>query len=686
MTTFTDGNIIEKDVNTSEFRFKREPDINVISKDEMEERVSKVFNLLWKTLSKSFGPYGAPTLILNYPYHHVTKDGYTIMKNLQMNASETMVDQAINNLCSDICGRLNYSVGDGTTSAVIATHSIYDNYITRRDILKQNMILPRDVIHNYENIKNKIIEILHNYITPIKNDDPETLRQNIYDVVYVSSNADEVISNYIADIYKELQFPAITCELAQDGVTKASIIDGYQFTTILNDKLYINSDDNVMNLDCADIIVFAVKVNKEIYEKILVPLNKQSRMRGRHLIVMAPYYDETTLGQLIRRDLNNEYNKTKDVNMVLMTYQATSSNMKKRVSDFSVLCDTLLLDKSAVQSIILDLDGGRDITQVFNIDARDIHGLKCVATDTSGNLVTYIRGIDDLSSKGFRAFDDINDFYVDNPVRLGYVGDCSLGLKSSLFKKLYYNTERYIQIVRDAETELRDTEAKYQKLGTFNTEVSNAQQRLYSLKLKMGLIEVGADSELSQKLLKDAVDDAVRAAASAFEHGIILGCNTHLIKSIETYRNTTELSSLESTLVDILYEGFLDVYRTVLKNAFPNEVIINNPLSSEMNEVNARKVMAVLNTRFNKNTFTNLDVMVNVLKTLQNTYSSVTLHDILIYYGLLLEKVFDVSTFTYTDKVVNSTQTDEEILKATIDLITLLIVGNQMVITQRHNF
>lgn len=686
MNSITNNDIIERDVSTSEFRFKREPDINVISKDEMEERVSKVFNLLWKTLSKSFGPYGAPTLILNYPYHHVTKDGYTIMKNLQMNASETLVDQAINNLCSDICGRLNYSVGDGTTSAVIATHSIYNNYIERREILKHDMVLPRDIIHNYENIKTKLIEILHNYITPIKNDDPEKLRQNIYDVVYVSSNADEVISNYIADIYKELQFPAITCELAPDGVTKASIIDGYQFTTILNDKLYINSDDNVMNLDCADIIVFGVKVNKEIYEKILVPLNKQSKMRGRHLIVMAPYYDETTLGQVIRRDLNNEYTKNKDVNMVLMTYQATSSNMKKRVNDFSVLCDTLLLDKSAVQSIILDLDGGRDITQVFNIDARDIYGLKCAAADIGGNLVTYIRGVDEITSRGFRAFDEIHDYYVENPIRLGYVGECSLGLKSSLFKKLYYNKERYIQIVRDAETELRESEAKYQKLGTFNTEVSNAQQRLYSLKLKMGLIEVGADSELSQKLLKDAVDDAVRAAASAFEHGIILGCNTHLIKSIETYKNSTELSSLESTLIDILYEGFLDVYRTVLKNAFPNEVIMSYTSKSDINNESALKIMDTLNKRFNKKTFTDVDVMVKVLQILQKTYVDITIHDILIYHGLVLNKVFDVSTFTYTDKVVNSTQTDEEILKATIDLITLLIVGNQMVITQRHNF
>ena len=49
------------------------------------------------------------------------------MKNLSMNASESILDQAIADMAADICGRLNYSVGDGTTSAVIATNSIYKN-------------------------------------------------------------------------------------------------------------------------------------------------------------------------------------------------------------------------------------------------------------------------------------------------------------------------------------------------------------------------------------------------------------------------------------------------------------------------------------------------------------------------------------------------------------------------------
>ena len=62
------------------------------------------------------------------------------------------------------------------------------------------------------------------------------------------------------------------------------------------------------------------------------------------------------------------------------------------------------------------------------------------------------------------------------------------------------------------------------------------------------------------------------------------------------------------------------------------------------------------------------------------------LHDLLIDISSEIGMTFDVSTKEFSENVINSTQTDEEILIATIDLISLLITGNQMLITQKHNF
>lgn len=678
--------------------FKREPRINVISKETYEERVQKVFHLLWKTLAKSFGPYGAPTLIYNFPYSHVTKDGFTIMKNLSMDSTDQLVDQAIANMASDICGRLNYTVGDGTTSAVIATNSIYQNYIKEKEKFDNMLFLPRDIMSAFNNVKSAVVEGLHNHVRSIQTDDPKELYKNIYKVVYISSNGDSVISDYIASLYAELQFPGISCELAIDGITKKRLITGYKYDLSLNDKLYITNDDNTATINGADVIILSVKVTKAVYQNILSPLNEQSRLRKRKLIVCASSYDETALGQVIRRDLLNEYQRTKDINMVLCTYKAISDYTRKQAQDFAMLCNTLIIDRELKASIEKQLNDGLKIQQIFNIDQRDdIPNLICYGTGEDG-WRPYINN---------KKPDGIEPMKIsDDSIRLGYIGSATLGLKNSLFTDFYYNEERYNATLRDAKVELEEAEAKYKKLGTFNLVVSQAQQRLYSLRLKMGVIEVGADSELSQKLLKDAVDDAIRAAASAYDNGIVLGCNVHLIKTIQeviqnymiSCQNNSALDRtnmvLNLNVMEILRNGFSDVYKTVLENAFPDvtlataEEVSNLSVSDLMKNIQENIIKLFHTDIFLEKEYSGEGTLTDICYNVSSNDSNheIKLYDLIVEYSVMNECVFDVSCKYFTRDVINSTQTDEEILIATIDLISLLITGNQMLITQKHEF
>lgn len=674
-----------KDLSSEEGRlFKKDPAINVISKEDFEDRVEKVFHLLWKTLSKSFGPYGAPTLIYNYPWSHVTKDGYTIMKNLSFDASETRLDQAIADMAGDICGRLNYSVGDGTTSAIIATNSIYENYLSMKNELNDKFILPRDVIRMYNDIKEEIGKKLLTKVKQIRSEDLDVLQKNIHDVVYISSNGDELITEYISDLYKELGAPGITCRLSPDGVTRKILVNGYKYDLTLNDRMYVNSDDNTMYLKDADVVIFGTKITKTNYTEILKPLNQECYKRGRHLIVAAPSYDEITLQQVIAPDLNNEYNKRHDVNLVLTTYRAISSHTRKLINDFSVLMNTTVIDRAMESEILDQLARGTNIACIFNIDEREIDGLRCVAFSKEQGIL-FNKGEDTLP-EGYTTFNEIAPL-IENHINLGYVKECSLGLKTSQFTDLCYDKERYELILKDAKMTLEETEQKYQKLGTFNVEVSQAQDRLYALNLKMGIIEVGADSELSQKMIKDSVDDAVRAASSAFNHGVVLGCNINLIQVIKEMYDNAEEGSVQQTLIKILLEGFLDVARTVIGNAFKDIVYEIDKPDMELIRVQGDiKDFLAKCRKGNGYVDFDPDILNDVVQEVYQTYGVISTHNVIIYYALRTNEVFDISTFDYSDKVVNSAQTDDEILKATIDLITLLITGNQMLITQKHNF
>ena len=684
---YDEGSIMEIDPNEVEYKdtkspFKKDPEVNVITKEQFEERVEKVFHILWNVLAKSFGPYGAPTLIYNYPYSHVTKDGYTIMKSLSMNASETKVDEAIKGMAADICGRLNYSVGDGTTSAIIATNSIYMNYRNNYKDKIQNgkFLLPRDIMFKYDKIKEDIISELKKKVVKIQSDDMEELKKNIEKVVYISSNGDELFTEYISDLYKELGAPSITCKMAPDGVTKKDLIKGYKYGLTLNDKLYINNDDNTMSLRNADVVIFSTKINADIYEHILKPLNSESAKRGRHLIVAAPIYDENTLAQKIVVDLNNEYKKTHKVNMVLCTYRAINAHSRKLVNDFATLMNTTVIDRALSEKIITEKTAGVDIERIFSIDTRDINDMKCIGvmnTEEGPRGFLFNKGVDVLTEEMTPVYDTIE--LIEDYIDLGFVRSCNLGLEESIFTDMVYDEEKYKVILADAKLDLEEKERKYQKLGTFNVEVSMAQERYYALKLKMGVIEVGADSELSQKMVKDAVDDAIRAAASAFKHGVVLGCNVNLIQVIKQLSQVAT-DQTDKLLLGILEDGFKDVYKTVLRNAFPSEELDFNP-----DDITNLKEFFTERFGSHEELFPDWIAFKSACHASKKD-GKVSVHDILINYSILTDQVLDVSKMKYNKDVINSVQTDEEILKATIDLISLLIVGNQMVITQKNYF
>lgn len=691
----------EKQPPEKESQFKKEPKINVIGKEEFEERIGKVFEILWRTLARSFGPYGAPTIICSYPDKHVTKDGYTIMKHLSMDASETLTDQSIADLASDICGRLNYVVGDGTTSAIIATRSIYQAYMDNREELVRNYVLPRDVIHIYDALKTAIIAKLQDKVHPIQSLDREELTKNIEEVVFISSNGDEELTKNISMFYHELGSPSIICSKSPDGRTKATIVNGYQYELSLTDKKYINSDNDVMELDDCDVIIFSTKVNKRIYEKILVPLNYESQQRGRHLVVCAPTYDEMLMSN-IKKVFNAEFKAHGDINMVLCVYKSFGAQNQRLINDFSILMNTPIIDRTHVDEIIEKLSANEQIYQVFNIDERKIEGIKCMAiAEDKSSAASYVYGVDGEKDLSRNKMVHINDAsmlpLIDHPFDLGFVHHATIGMSTSLFSGFEMDENSYRIALQDAQSILDEMEAKYARLGTFNIETYQAQRRLYALQLKMGLIEIGGASELSTGILKDAADDAVRAAASAFKHGVVLGCNTTLLrviydlmKGFDVATEQTRANRVNTILTRILFDGFFNVYKTVLSNAFDDVVITRHPRQTF--DITAENFFSAFDIIFDSVLEDSVDkifdatIVEKALEEMHRYNISITVQNVIVMYSILAEKVFDISNLTFSTDVINSAQTDQEVLIATIDLMSLLISGNQMVVTGKRNW
>lgn len=662
----------------------KEPVLNVITSELFDERVKKVFQLLGDTLSKSFGPYGANTFISNYPHIHTTKDGYSIMKNLTFS---TLLDRIISDLASGICNRLNATVGDGTTTSIVATNAIYAAYKKYESFFNDNKLLPRDILKEFDKVKQDVIDGIKNEAIKINTENPEELKEQIRRVVNISSNGDDIITNAIANLYYELKYPAIDVILSQTGETTYKIIEGYPIDVSLTDAIYINSDDKTLKANDVDVIMFSHKITVDTYKSILKPLNEQCRARKRKLLVIAPFFDDIAIQSHIQLDLNKEYRATKDINMILAVCTNTTAHAKLMMEDLCMLFNTTMITRTMENEIYERLStGGQNIVQVFNIDSRDIPKILITDYDQEGKIcLVYDDG------NGNRMEDDAaKNAYI----RLGYCGSISMGLKKSIFSGLRYNEELRQKHINDAKAKLEEAEEQYRHMGMFNIEIAQRQRRLYALNLKMGCIEVGGESEIMRGYTKDCVDDAVKAAASAYRNGIIKGCNvttlqviSDLIKECDGTNN-----SIRSVILQILFDGFVAVYKTVLGNMFDDVKIDWETLEDEYDDSTdtiqdvynrlSKCAKDMLNDAIGGISDDTLSDMLD--KETPAAYvafgQSETLHEVIINYSILTGKPFDLTTRKFSNEIVNSSETDSEVLKSISDLMSLLISGNQAVL------
>lgn len=731
-------------------------ELNVISKDTFEEAAKQVFDSYSETLAKSFGPYGAPTLIYRHPFSHVTKDGYTIATSLSTNVAKTYTNQAIANMMTEICGRMNTAVGDGTTTAIVATNNIYRSYLQKKNWFEGKGVMSRNILATFEAQKKAIHEQLSKHATPIHVDLPVTdeddMVQYIRDVVNISDNGDDTITNTLADLYKKFGMPCITCDKSVDGIEKVEVVEGYRAPFFITDKMYINSDDKTMQLDEADVLVFTCKVTENIYESIIMPTLQISEAMGRHLLMVCPSVDEVLLDRVIAPRLTAEYKQRHDNSLVICCYKAANSYQRKSIEDFAMLCHTQPISRATATAMIqattpkVPMPGTTETGAPAEYNMYELLGFYRTWCPTnyvqlglngermSLKVLPHSQNLDAERSMIIKSKEvgiivpglpvrekDGEVSVVDEPtiLEIGYCKDLELGEKTSIIRTFFYDQAMYDLHLREAEDNLREVENKYKKLGTFNLEITKAQERLFSLGLQLAHIEVGGDSELAIGMRKDVYDDAIKAAASAYKYGIINGCNVSTITAIEELLQGDDHNGIDREILVLIQDGFIYTYKTVLNNWIPEEkVMLRNFTYEELEdgvgdfyEDVERVLMQYTKTPLFRlmgceksdsyNIFHNVvshmikrtrrrELMFSSYQSMQcdpyDPYTHFSLYDFLIEYSILNDTVFDVVNKCFSKSIVNSFQTDDEILTASVDLLSLMISGNQMIVTQRNSF
>ena len=590
--------------------------MNVITGDEFKKNFVAVASMASENLSKTLGPYAHTTLIDDGASIYPTKDGWNIINRLQFGDG---IQNSLYGMMKDVAFHLVTTVGDGTTTALVASNAMIQlmNNEEYKSLIQKSR--QRDFLESMSRVKDAIQRRLESpkYIHFVK---PDNHYEDIYKIAMISSNENEEISEIIRKIYDETGNPNIHVNLGSGKKTDYEIQVGYRLDCKpLGLKSFVNYEGDLFK--GRDILTLFINHNVTYAEhlELVRALMEIGSEKGIQILVFAPYFDDIVTGA-IAQDSAMYIRAGKLPSVFPIQIPVTREVQKYFFEDAAMITKSLIFK-------------GENLKEILDIaHPRDEEG-KPLALD-NGMRALIIKQIKDKLESFLGVAPSIL-------VAHNYVLFEDYDRESNIFKAT-------LEEVKKQYDEARTIAAK--DMSPLNRNYMDISTRYIRLFGAMGIINVGAESELEQRCLKDSVDDAVLACRSAFTNGYVIGMNLATIGAALDTTVDPEMSSLDHKVANLIAKVFYNVTFQVMKNKYPD----SHPFRSAVwTAANGTKETA--------------EKIINICIT-QN-----------IGYDIVEEK------FTPWDNpiVINSVKTDVEIIGAMMSIVTYALTSNQMLSVNR---
>ena len=597
--------------------YSNENQVNIIPKESYEGLVYSVFNVIAENMAKSLGPLGSSTIIMDGMLTEATKDGFAIFKNIRFH---NRYKKMIYNLIKAPCTKLNNTVGDGTTTSIVFASNLFNIYKSKKGSISTLYRLPRQFTKEWDACIEEIIQGIKNAAKPL---DPAA-ESAIYNICYVTSNGNEEISKNISDVYKDTPSAVIKQKDSPTNKSYIKPIVGFEFASNLIDEAYVRNED--LSVEEKDItsIVFDHKIDTDTCEKFIMPLNEALKASNKKLLVIAPYYDALLCNTVLKRYMNIEYQKYGALNLIMTQY-----NLAK-IKDHELKDLTTIL-----RCITITEDMVKELNEI------SVHG----------SLDQFLEDVEDPQHKFYRL--------------LGKADRANLSCTNGSIFHIdnIEEDERYQEVLRAAYADLNRAKNEVsEERQSYAHKIFEANARITQLEMKNYIYYVGADSALQKKITWDSVEDVIKCVRSSIKHGIVPGCQITISRVcgdlIEKYLDgETEAENLSvNTRLKIAIFGIIQIacamtYSNVLEG--PDRMGIIKTIDGYQKK--------------DPKEFPDL------IKEASEKVSDIVLTSI------TNNKVFDLDTLEYSDKIMTSAETDIMVLLAASELVKILISGNQAV-------
>ena len=610
--------------------YSNEKHINIIPKDAFEELTKEVFSTVSENISKSLGPLGSSATILDGALTEATKDGYAIFQSYRFH---NRYKKMVYNLMKAPCTRLNNTVGDGTTTAIVFASNLYKHYMKMKGSLETLYRLPRTFVHTWDRMIGEINGVVKTeYAKPIDPSDDET----IYHICYVTSNGNDEISRNIANVYKENSSPVIKQKDSPTNKSYVVPVGGFDFDANLIDEGYVKNEDLSVEEKDPCILIFDHKIESETCEQFLIPLNEVLRAQNKKLVVFAPFYDAYLCNTTLKQYMNHEYQKYRSLNMVLCQY-SSGKLAKHQLTDLAVVLRTSVINQESIKDIRLAFESGSHDQFVEDVMENEEH-------------------------KFYRLFGTATSVLL----------SCTNG---TLFKvKGIEEDTRYQDVLRAAKKELEDVKAQvdYEK-QSYASKIYDANLRVSQLQMNNYIYYIGANSSLQKKITWDSVEDVIKCVRSAIKYGVVPGCqlsiynaayeiSRKIVSTVDDPKQLGKTDKLRILILDLIQNAVCDTYAQVLHGPEGMGIVKTIDLweyvkpegVDELREKAISRAKEIIASSIEKN------------------------------------MVFDLESLEYDEKIITSAETDRMVLNAASDLVKILISGNQCIfldadVNESHN-
>lgn len=615
---------------------------NIIPQEEFQDLVGQVFGVISDNLSKSLGPLGSSATILDGMMTEATKDGHAILMKYRFH---NRYKRMIYNLIKAPCIRMNNTVGDGTTTAIVLTDALFKQYNGgpnnpgHKNTFNTLYRLPRQFTKAWDEVIDDLQKRILAAATPIEATDYDA----IYNIAYVTSNGNAEISKAIAETYQSAKSPSIKQKDSPTNKSYIAPINGFDFpANLISDAFVRNQDLSATEKDIC-VMIFDHKIETDMLQKVIIPINEVLRAKGNKLLVLAPFYDTYMCETIVDQYTTMEFRTKGGINLIMAQYQMGKLDPHQLV-DLATVLRAKVITQELYEGFINEINLG-------NADA--------VVEDI----------LENTSYPFYRMIGTAAEAHL----------SCNTG---SIFRvENIEEDEKYQDALNRARKDLEDIIATTDhEKHSYAAKIYEANARVLQLEMRNFIYYIGADSELQKQIIWDSVEDVIKCVRSAIKFGVVPGCQITIARAC--------LDAMD----EIIPRGIedLDKFKDNIDNEHRLKYGILNMIFDAVRTVYAKVLhgangqgMIKLVDRWQYTTDTP-----EALNALENAAIEKGLS--IINESISQNKTFDLETLEYNENIITSAETDSMVLSVASELIKILISGNQCIfldsdVNESHN-